>query len=387
VNKRVLLIAALLSVGLSGCSSLKWWDKTPVEPPAPLPALSSGASVSTLWAVDVGGKSDERFPYLAPALGGSRVYAASADGQVVAVELNSGNVAWRVKTESRITAGPFWTDETLLAGTLDGEVLALAAADGRVRWRRQMSSEVLATPRAEQGIVVVRTLDGRITGLDLNDGSTRWTYETTVPSLTLRGTGAPLLENGFAMIGLDNGKVIALRLSDGRLAWEETVALPTGRSEVERLVDIDGDPAILSGGLFVATFQGKVAGFDLRSGRRVWDRDTSSFQSIVASGEEIYEVDDRSRVNALDLQNGEVRWTQEGLLRRALTAPALSRGHVVVADAEGYVFWLDRQTGQIGGYIRMDRRGVSARPLDAGNGTVVVQGRGGRLAALRFGRG
>lgn len=386
MNGRLLLIAAL-GIGLAGCSSLKWWDRTPVEPPAPLPALTSGALVSTVWSVDVGGKSEERFPYLAPALGGSRVYAASADGQVVAVELSSGNVAWQVKTESRITAGPFWADDTLLAGTLDGEVLALGADDGRIRWRRQMSSEVLATPRTEQGIVVVRMLDGRISGLDLKDGSTRWTYETTVPSLTLRGTGAPVLENGFAMIGLDNGKVIALRLSDGRLAWEETVALPTGRSEVERLVDIDGDPAILAGGLFVATFQGKVAGFDLRSGRRVWDRDTSSFQSIVASGEEIYEVDDRSRVNALDLQNGEVRWTQEGLLRRALTAPALSSGHIVVADADGYVFWLDRQTGQIGGYTRVDRHGISARPLDTGNGTVVVQGRGGRLAALRFGRG
>ncbi|HXF07585.1 MAG TPA: outer membrane protein assembly factor BamB [Candidatus Acidoferrales bacterium] len=385
MNRRVLVIAAL-SLALAGCGGLRGWSKTAVEPPAPLPTLTSAVSVSTRWTVDVGGKSEERFPYLAPALGGSRIYAASADGQVVAVELNSGNVAWRVKTKSRITAGPFWAVDTLLVGTLDGEVLALTATDGRIRWRRQMSSEVLATPRAEQGIVVVRTLDGRISGLDLNDGSTRWTYETTVPSLTLRGTGAPVLENGFAMIGLDNGKVIALRLSDGRLAWEETVALPTGRSEVERLVDIDGDPAVLAGGLFVATFQGKVAGFDLRSGRRVWDRDTSSFQSIVAGGDEIYEVDDQSRVNALDLQTGAVRWTQEGLLRRNLSAPALSGRHVIVADGDGYVFWIDRGTGQIRGYTRIDRKGISARPLRVGDEMVVVQGRGGRLAAVQFGR-
>ena len=385
MNRRVLVIAAL-SLGLVGCSGLGGLTRTAVEPPAPLPTLTSAVAVNKRWTVDVGGKSDERFPYLAPALGGSRVYAASADGQVVAVELNSGNVAWRVKTGSRITAGPFWADETLLVGSLDGEVLALAAADGRIRWRRQMSSEVLATPRAEQGIVVVRTLDGRISGLDLNDGSTRWTHETMVPSLTLRGTGAPVLENGFAMIGLDNGKVIALRLSDGRLAWEETVAVPTGRSEVERLVDIDGDPAILAGGLFVATFQGKVAGFDLRSGRRVWDRDTSSFQSVVASDEEIYEVDDRSRVNALELQTGAVRWTQDGLLRRNLSAPALSGRHVIVADGAGYVFWLDRGTGQIKGYTRIDRQGISARPLRVGDEMVVVQGRGGRLAAVQVGR-
>ena len=385
MNRRVLVIAAL-SLGLAGCGGLRGWSKTAVEPPAPLPTLTSAVSVNTRWTVNVGGKSEERFPYLAPALGGSRVYAAGADGQVVAVGLNRGNVAWRVKTESRITGGAFWGGDKLLVGTLDGEVLALAATDGRIRWRRQMSSEVLATPRAEQGIVVVRTLDGRISGLDLNDGSTRWTHETTVPSLTLRGTGAPVLENGFAMIGLDNGKVIALRLSDGRLAWEETVALPTGRSEVERLVDIDGDPAVLAGGLFVATFQGKVAGFDLRSGRRVWDRDTSSFQSIVASGDEIYEVDDRSRVNALDLQTGAVRWTQEGLLRRNLSAPALSGRHVIVADGDGYVFWLDRGTGQITGYTRIDRKGISARPLRVGDETVVVQGRGGRLAAVQFGR-
>jgi outer membrane protein assembly factor BamB len=376
----------VLMLGLSACGRLNWLSK-PVEPPAPLPRIDNPLSVESLWSLDVGGKSEERFPYLAPAIGGDRVFAASADGHVVAVALNGGKQLWAVKTGTRISAGPSWSEDTLLLGTLDGEVLALSAHDGSVRWRRQMSGEVLATPRGDQGVAVVRTLDGRVTGLNLADGSSRWVYESTVPSLTLRGTGAPLLENGFAMIGLDNGKVIALRLTDGRLAWEETVAVPTGRSEVERLVDVDGDPAVLAGGLFVVTFQGKVAGFDLRSGQRVWDRPTSSYQSLVASREEIYQVDDQSRISALELKTGNPLWTQEALLRRNLTAPALSENRLVVADAEGYVFWLDRETGQVMAQDRVDRQGISARPLAAGDGVVVIQGRGGRLAALRIRRG
>lgn len=376
----------VLMLGLSACGRLNWLSK-PVEPPAPLPRIDSPLAVESLWSLDVGGKSEERFPYLAPAIGGDRVFAASADGHVVAVALSGGKQLWAVKTGTRISAGPSWTEDTLLLGTLDGEVLALSAHDGSVRWRRQMSGEVLATPRGDQGVVVVRTLDGRVTGLNLADGNSRWVYESTVPSLTLRGTGAPLLENGFAMVGLDNGKVIALRLTDGRLAWEETVAVPAGRSEVERLVDVDGDPAVLAGGLFVVTFQGKAAGFDLRTGRRVWDRPTSSYQSLVASREEIYQVDDQSRISALELKTGNPLWTQEALLRRDLTAPALSENRLVVADAEGYVFWLDRETGQVMAQDRVDRQGISARPLAAGNGVVVIQGRGGRLAALRIRRG
>ncbi|MGB3134685.1 MAG: outer membrane protein assembly factor BamB [Candidatus Macondimonas sp.] len=376
----------VLMLGLSACGRLNWMSK-PVEPPAPLPKIDSPLSVESLWSLDVGGKSEERFPYLAPAIGGDRVFAASADGHVVAVALSGGKQLWAVKTGTRISAGPSWTEDTLLLGTLDGEVLALSANDGSVRWRRQMSGEVLAAPRADQGVVVVRTLDGRVTGLNLADGSNRWVYASTVPSLTLRGTGAPVLENGFAMVGLDNGKVIALRLTDGRLVWEETVAAPTGRSEVERLVDVDGDPAVLAGGLFVATFQGKAAGFDLRSGQRVWDHPTSSFQSLVASREEIYLVDDKSRISALELKTGNPLWTQEALLRRGLTAPALSENRLVAADAEGYVFWLDRETGQVMARERVDRQGISARPLAAGDGVVVIQGRGGRLAALRIRRG
>ncbi len=384
--KARLWLMILLALGVSACGSLNWRSK-PVEPPAPLPKIDKALLVESLWSLDVGGKSEERFPYLAPAIGGDRVYAASADGNAVAVTLSSGKPAWKIKTGARISAGPSWTENTLLLGTLDGEVLALSATDGSVRWRRQMSSEVLATPRADQGVAVVRTLDGRVTGLNLADGSNRWVYESTVPSLTLRGTGAPLLENGFAMVGLDNGKVIALRLSDGRLAWEETVAVPTGRSEVERMVDIDGDPAVLAGGLFVVTFQGKAAGFDLRTGRRVWDRQTSSYQSLVASREEIYQVDDKSRISALELKTGNPLWTEEALLRRDLTAPALTDNRLVVADAEGYVFWLDRGTGHVVAQERVDRHGISARPLAAGDGIVVVQGRGGRLAALRIRRG
>ena len=376
----------LLTLGLGACSSLNWRSK-PVEPPAPLPKIDGALAVESLWSLDLGGKSEERFPYLAPALGGDRIYAASADGHVVSVIPSTGKLAWEIKTGARISAGPSWVDNTLLLGTLDGEVLALSAADGSVRWRRQMSSEVLATPRAEQGVAVVRTLDGRVTGLNLADGSNRWVYESTVPSLTLRGTGAPLLENGFAVVGLDNGKVIALRITDGRLVWEETVAVPAGRSEVERLVDIDGDPAVLSGGLFVATFQGKAAGFDLRSGRRVWDRPASSYESLVASREEIYQVDDQSRISALELKTGNPLWTDESLLRRGVTAPAVTENRLVVADAEGYVFWLDRQTGHVVAEERVDRNGISANPLPIGEGVVVVQGRGGRLAALRIRRG
>lgn len=370
-----------LSIGLAGCSALGGRRQS-VDLPASLPQIEEAQPVRWLWDVDVGGTSGERFPYLAPSIGDGWIYAASADGRVIAVNPADGEQVWRVKTDARIAAGPTWVADTLLVGTLDGEILALAASDGQVRWRRQMSSEVLAAPRADQGVVVVRTLDGRVTGLNLEDGSTRWIYESTVPALTLRGTGAPLLENGFAMVGLDNGKVIALRLADGRLVWEETVALPTGRSEVERLVDIDGDPALLAGGLFVATFQGKIAGFDLRSGRRVWEREASSYQSLAASREEIYEVDDQSRINALDFQTGDRLWSQDALRYRALTAPVIVGRHVVVADADGYVFWLDRETGRLVAEERVDRKGISAMPLVAGGNTVVVQGRSGRLAAL-----
>jgi outer membrane protein assembly factor BamB len=120
------------------------------------------------------------------------------------------------------------------------------------RWRSRVTSEVLAPPANNGDVVVVQTQDDRLIGLDAATGDRRWIYENTPAVLTLRGTGAPIATNRLAVAGLSTGKVVAVDINNGVPVWESRVAIPQGRSELDRVVDIDGGLLLSGETLYVA---------------------------------------------------------------------------------------------------------------------------------------
>jgi outer membrane protein assembly factor BamB len=240
----------------------------------------------------------------------------------------------------------------------------------------------LAAPRAAGGTVVARTVDGRVYGLDVLDGHRLWSYQSTVPVLTLRGNSAPLLEQGLAVVGLESGKAVALSASDGKVRWEQAIGVSRGRSELERMVDIDANPVSYQGVLYLASFQGRVAALDPDTGNPLWGRDISSYAGLAVDDGHVYVTDDHSEVWALDRLTGASVWKQDGLRGRALTAPAVQGASVLVGDFEGYVHWLSREDGQLQARWRLDSDGIQVGPLVVDD-TAYVYGRSGRLASLR----
>src|SRR5699024_5547081 len=126
----------------------------------------------------------------------------------------------------------------------DGHLLALDSTDGEQLWSTRVASEVIASPAAGNGIAVVHTVDGRLVAYKLADGDRLWTVDRSVPSLTMRGASQPLLRGDRVYAGLDNGHVVALDLANGRMLWQQTVAVPDGATELQRMVDIDAKPLI-----------------------------------------------------------------------------------------------------------------------------------------------
>ncbi|CAM5323085.1 Outer membrane protein assembly factor BamB OS=Stutzerimonas stutzeri OX=316 GN=bamB PE=3 SV=1 [Stutzerimonas stutzeri] len=159
-------------------------------------------------------------------------------------------------------------------------MIALDVASGEERWRSRVSSEVLAAPAVNGDIVLVQTQDDRLIALEIDTGAQRWSYEGSPAVLTLRGTGAPVLTNQLAIAGLSNGKVIALDTRRGLPVWEQRVAIPQGRSELERVVDIAVGLLLSGGTLYVATYQGRAAALDVDSGRIQWQRDVSTYSGV-----------------------------------------------------------------------------------------------------------
>ena len=385
--KRGLVI--LLSGCLAGCSTLGDWGASILggddnaEPPAPLVDIEDPVPLQKIWSTSVGVGDDKHFIKLVPALDGMQLFIADRKGRVVALDAETGKQNWSVKTEVAVSAGPGVGEGLVLVGTSDAEVLALSAIDGAELWKADVSSEVLSVPQIDLDKVIVQTADGNVAALDAEDGHQVWIHDRSIPVLTLRGTSTPAVQHGLVVVGYANGKLAALSAEQGFDVWETSITIPKGSSEIDRMVDIDGDPIIVGGAVYVTTYQGRVAVVDIQDGNPGWTRDMSSNVGLGVDFSQVYVTDDQSHVWGLSRSTGASEWKQEELDNRGLTAPEPYEDYVLVGDVEGYVHLLSRYDGHVAARVKVDSRGISARPL-VRDGVFYVYGNSGKLAAYRL---
>lgn len=377
MNRIILLIAAALLV--AGCSKEK-----EVAPPAELVEFDAVMNVRKVWSAGTGGGDDVLRLGLQPAVEGERVYVAGHGGDVQALELAGGRGLWRASTDLALSGGPGAGEGVVVAGASSGEVVAIDAQSGQERWRVAVGGEVLAPPAVGGGLAVVRTVDGRLRALRAADGTEAWNYEQQVPRLTLRGNGAPVISGDMVLAGFDNGKVIALSLATGELLWTAIVAPAHGRTEIERLVDIDSPVRVAGQDVFVVGYQGRVAMLARESGQIWWGRDLSSHRGLAADDTYLYVTTADSAVVALRRRDGTEVWRQDQLLRRAVTAPALAGDTLVVADFDGYLHWLDAATGEMLARAKSGSGRISNAPQAVGD-LLLVQTDSGEVQAWRAG--
>lgn len=375
-----LLPILLVLLPMAGCALFGGDDGA--EKPTPLTDFEPLAQVKKVWTRKVGGGDKGEFLKLTPAIYENRVFAATRKGRVRSYQADTGKQVWSTSERIEITGGTGAGDGIVVVGTSNGDVLALSADAGEVAWTAKVSSEVLAPPQVGEGVVVVRTIDGKIFGLDATTGGRLWIYDRTVPVLTLRGTSTPVLMDDVVICGFDGGLLVALALQGGQPIWEVNITLPRGRSELERMVDIDSKPVVADNTVYVATYQGRVAAVDLGSGEVLWRRDMSSYAGLGVDPRRLYVTDDASEIWALDRNNGASLWNQANLRARGATSPVGFSSYVVVGDSFGYVHLLNREDGQFVARVKIDSEGIRAPPVQW-NDTLYVYSNGGTLAALR----
>lgn len=372
----VLVSALAALLGLAGCDK----DKDP-DPPKELTKLVETRDVKQLWSAGLGGDSDRLRLALRPVTKDGVVYAASHDGEVLAMAAQSGKRAWSVKTKLALSSGPEVGGGLVLLGSSDGDVIALDAATGAQRWKVSVNSEMLARPLVANDLAIIRTVDGHLEGLSLTDGAKRWAVDESVPRLSLRGTAPPVLAGDKVIAGFDSGKVLAVDVRNGDVLWDAVVNAPHGRTELERLADIDSPAHVMGDDVFVVGFQGRIAMLALESGQIWWARDASSYRGFDLDDENIYLTDSDSVVLAMKRADGTVLWEQNGLRRRGLTAPTVDGDALVVGDFEGFVHWLDKSTGEIVARRKADGERISNAAI-AADGRTFIQTDAGKLVAF-----
>lgn len=336
----------------------------------------------TAWRSDGGDGTSGGANGFQLAIDDGTVYVANSDGSVAAFNVANGRQVWRVNVDKRLISGPSVAGNLLLVGTRDGHLLALSRSGGEQVWAVAATSEVIAPPAANNGIGVVHTLDGRLVAYQLNSGNRLWTVERNVPNLTMRGVSSPVIVGDTVYAGLDNGHVIALDLATGQQLWEQTIALPTGRSELERLVDIDAGLQVVDGQLLAISVGGKLASVSLSSGRVRWKQDIASVTGLAFNDKLVFATDIDGVIHAVNRLTGAEVWTQDALKYRELSAPAVYNGYLVVGDYQGYLHWIDPRTGELVGRIDALGTAIREQPVTVG-GQLLVLSVGGEVAAIQ----
>ena len=383
--RKTILIAMSLCLAACGGKIPEWLQSDDlVLPPAELVDFEEQFEIDVIWDRDTGKGAGDQYTQLTPWLQNQAIVTTDKEGEINSFDAVTGDLNWQIELEVPVATGVGGGEELILVGTQQGEVIALDEMTGRFKWRTRLSSEVLSPPKAGYGVVVGRTADGRITGLSAEDGTILWNYQRAIPLLSLRGDSPAVIDDDKVIAGYANGKLVALSITDGKVIWERSVSVSRGRTEIDRLIDIDSAPVVKLGTIYVVAFHGNLTAVDVNTGRQLWSREMSSRTGLdVDATEAVYVSDDQSYIWSIQDGTGDGLWRQTELLRRRVTAPTIAGDYIVVGDYDGYLHWLSRQDGSFVARERIASDAIVSQPI-VQDDTLYVMSIDGELSAIRI---
>ncbi len=357
-------------------------EENTAEPPAILTEYKAEIAPEIIWKTQIGVGKNKQAIKLNLAVNEGHVYSADQQGLLQSRHANTGELIWELDCQHYLSAGPSVDANTIIVGGSDAQVLAIDKNNGTILWTHKVSSEVLAVPLIAEGVIIIRTTDGSVFGLDQSDGHQLWSVEETPPALMLRGLATPILLQNKLLIGFASGKLIAIDLHSGKNLWETVVAMPTGRSEVERLVDLAADPVSQESLIYVSSYQGGLSAV-AADGNIVWRNEKlSSASGLNSDGRYVYLTDNNSDVWQVDPRSGGTLWKQAELHYRLLTAPVVAGEWLLVGDYQGYLHWLSRNDGRLLARLSITESAIDNKVVVVDD-IIYVYAKDGTLAAIK----
>ncbi len=356
---------AVALIALQGCGGSDVVTENINSRPAPLVEFEPTAAIKLAWSAQLNPDTKRRGFSLSPVVFEGKVIATEATGRVSAYDAASGKLQWEKLLDQTISAGAGAGQGLVVVGLESGEIVALDVANGSEKFRAPLSSELLSAPQISGGKIVLCTSDGKVSAFDAGSGQRIWSAANNIPALTLRGAGRPIIVGERVVVGFSNGHVAVFNVSNGKRLWETTVAVPKGRSEIERLVDIDATPRVFDGTIYAAGYQGQVAALALETGQTLWTRDTSTYVDMTLDAARVYLAAADGQIWALDRKTGASLWRQEQLRGRLLSAPVLVGSLLALGDYQGYVHWLNASDGKFA--ARSSMRDANSRATVSGS--------------------
>ena len=360
-NKLKLPLAiAVASALLLGCSS----NKVKEAKPNPLPKIQQQQGLNLVFSQSVSSTNAAEALRLQLDTDNGVIFAIDPDGQVSAYK--GKEQLWKSKiTKQELTAGVEAAEGIVVVGNRKGQLFALDQATGEQKWTTQLSGAILSPSLIQSGRVITIANDGTVFAHDAVSGQQVWAYKLPNVQFSLRGQPAPVrLDDRTIVVASANAYVYGLDVISGVPRFQRRVAISEGRSDIQRLIDIVGDPVVAGQYLVTTSFQGQVTVTDLATQRVVWSEDASSTNRPEVSGDKVFVSTVDGKLNAYSLSTGQLAWQNEELLNRQLSNPVMLGQSLVVGDMDGVIHLLDPASGKLVGRAKTSGEVQSLRVID-----------------------
>jgi len=371
------VILCFLFSFLAACSTNK------INQPTKLERVKDQVSIKRLWKRSVGTGDDGLALQLSPVRVQDELYTIDIEGNLSVLDRILGKKIWSRKLKEGVSGGLGDDKKHLYYTTFQGELVCIDRANGDEIWRVPLTSVSIAAPASNGQLVVAQTIDGKLLAFSAENGASRWRYDSAVPLLSLRGSPTPLISQKYTISNFANGEMVTIDNRNGSQIWKAVLGLPKGRTELERLVDADGQAVLDGDKLYAIAYQGKLVALDVSTGHEIWSKDMSSYNGVALGFSQIYVTTDSGLVIAFNQENGKEIWRNEKLKYRRLSTPVIFGNTLITDDFKGYLHFLSPKNGEFVARKRPDHHGIMGKSIVYGN-DIYLYGRTGSLIAYHL---
>ncbi len=364
MNRKYKITCALtvLTLALAGCAGKT--NKVPEVKPNPLPKLTQAKTLVPVFSTSVSATDAADPLRLRLDADNGVVFAIAPKGEVSAFK--GKQRLWQKKvSKDNLSSGVEAAEGLVVVGSQKGQLFALDQQTGEQKWTAQLTGALLAPSLIHAGRVISVSNDGMVYAHEVASGAQVWTYNLPNVQFSLRGMAAPVpLDARNVLIASSNAYIYALDALSGVPKLQRRVAVSDGRSDIQRLVDIDGEPVVAGQFVVTTSYQGQVTVLDLASQQVIWSEDASSIQRPEVVGNGVFVAQTDGKIKAFEISSGQPLWENDQLLNRQLSNPVMLGTDLVVGDLDGVLHLIDPRTGQITGRSKTSGEVRNLRVID-----------------------
>ncbi|VFP78483.1 Outer membrane protein assembly factor BamB [Candidatus Erwinia haradaeae] len=389
---KLLITDLILIILVSGCSSSTSNDK--IRNISPLLAIQNKFTPIKLWTSTIKEEKENIYSKLHPASSNKTIYIANRYGIIKALSSCDGKEKWKIDLSEHtnlfsknipalLSGGLAVNKNHIYVGTERAKIFSIHTIDGSIEWEKNVAGEVLSSPVISDNMLLVHTSNGILQALDKHNGFIKWSINLDKPTLSLRGESEPTIKFKTIILGSDNGYISAININDGQMIWQKKITKPHGSSTIDQLKDIDSSPLIINGIIYALAYNGNLTALTIESGQILWERNIGSAHDIISDGTKVFLVEKNDCLTAVSLEKGTKMWQQSDLLYRKLTPPILYNGYLVVGDQQGYLYWINPNTGKIISQNQIDKTGFISKPIISSENLLILQSKIGQVTAIK----